>query len=155
MGHNETAAGNPLTIKGRALALDLGSVRIGVALSDPTQTIAQPHSVLQRGSRQEDFAAYGRIIAEQAVSLLVIGLPLALDGSDSPQTAWVRDYAAAVAEAVAVPVVLWDETFSTVKAQDSLRQRGKRGKRARQNLDAEAAAFILQGFLDARDLGVP
>lgn len=132
------------------MALDLGSVRVGVAVSDETRLIAQSYGVIKRKSREEDFARYGRIIAEQAITLLVIGLPTKADGSDSDTAVWIRDYAADLQRHIDVPIAFWDESYSTVKAEESLRQRGRRGKKARQRVDAVAAAFILQSYLDAQ-----
>lgn len=138
-----------LEVKGRAMALDLGSKRIGIALSDPTQTIAQAYRVIKRKSRQEDFARYRAIMHEQGVTLLVVGLPTRADGSDSDTAVWIRDYIAAFAQTVSVPITFWDESYTTVQAEESLQQRGKRGKKAKQQVDAVAAAFILQNYLDA------
>ena len=138
-----------LKLKGKVMALDLGSVRVGVAVSDETQLIAQSYGVIKRQSREEDFARYGRIIAEQKIALLVIGLPTKADGSDSDTAVWIRDYAADLQQHIDVPIEFWDESYSTVKAEESLRLRGKRGKKARQRVDALAAAFILQSYLDA------
>ncbi len=132
------------------MSLDLGSVRVGVAVSDETRLIAQSYGVIKRKSREEDFARYGRIIAEQAITLLIIGLPTKADGSDSDTAVWIRDYAADLQQHIDVPIVFWDESYSTVKAEESLRLRGKRGKKARQRVDEVAAAFILQSYLDAQ-----
>ncbi len=132
------------------MALDLGSARVGVAVSDETRLIAQSYGVIKRKSRAEDFARYGRIIAEEKITLLVIGLPTKADGSDSDTAVWIRDYAADLQRQIDVPITFWDESYSTVKAEKSLRQRGKRGKKARQRVDAVAAAFILQSYLDAQ-----
>ncbi|HFQ93849.1 MAG TPA: Holliday junction resolvase RuvX, partial [Anaerolineae bacterium] len=122
---------------------------VGVAVSDEMRLIARSYGVIKRKSREEDFARYGRIIAEEKITLLVIGLPTKADGSDSDTAVWIRDYAADLQEHIDVPIVFWDESYSTVKAEESLRLRGKRGKRARQRVDAVAAAFILQSYLDA------
>ena len=137
------------TPKGRILALDLGEKRIGVAVSDDTRTIAQALTMFKRTSRREDFAQIGRLLAEQRANLLLIGLPIMLDGTEGEKAAWVRDYAAALAEQIAVPIVFFDEAFTTKEAESSLRARGKKGRQIRQNVDAVAAAFILQGYLDA------
>ena len=134
---------------GRVMALDLGSVRIGVAISDPTRTIAQSYGVVKRKSRKEDFARYRQILAEQQVTLLVVGLPTTSEGGDSDTAVWIREYIAEFSQQCAVPIEFWDESYTTVQAEDSLRQRGKRGKKARQQVDAVAAAFILQSYLDA------
>ena len=138
------------TSSGKIMALDLGSVRVGVAVSDETRLIAQSYGVIKRKSREEDFARYGRIIEEQEITLLVIGLPTKADGSDSDTAVWIRDYAADLQQHIDIPIEFWDESYSTVKAEESLRQRGKRGKKARQRVDAVAAAFILQSYLDAQ-----
>ena len=135
---------------GRVMALDLGSVRIGVAISDPTRTIAQSYGVVKRKSREEDFARYQQILAEQQVTLLVVGLPTTSEGGDSDTAVWIRNYIAEFSQQCAVPIQFWDESYTTVKAEESLRQRGKRGKKARQQVDAVAAAFILQSYLDAQ-----
>ena len=135
---------------GRVMALDLGEKRIGVALSDPTRTIASPHSVLTRKSRLEDAARYAHLIAENGVMLLVIGLPITLGGREGERAAWVRDYAADLAERLPVPIAFWDESLSTVEAQAALRAQGRRGKKLRERVDAVAAAVILQSYLDAQ-----
>lgn len=134
---------------GRVMALDLGSKRIGVAISDPTRTIASSYGVVKRKSRAEDFARYRHIMVEQQVTLLVIGLPTTAEGEDSETAVWIRDYITEFSQQCAVPIRFWDESFTTVQAEESLRQRGKRGKKARQLVDAVAAAFILQNYLDA------
>ncbi|WP_420631835.1 Holliday junction resolvase RuvX [Candidatus Leptofilum sp.] len=134
---------------GRVMALDLGSKRIGVAISDPTRTIAKSYGVVKRKSREEDFARYQQILAEQQVTLLLVGLPTTSEGEDSDTAVWIRNYIAEFSQQCAVPVEFWDESFTTVQAEESLRLRGKRGKKARQQVDAVAAAFILQSYLDA------
>ncbi|WP_420642855.1 Holliday junction resolvase RuvX [Candidatus Leptofilum sp.] len=137
------------TYPGRVMALDLGSKRIGVAISDPTRTIAKSYGVVKRKSREEDFARYRQIMAEQQVTLLLVGLPTTSEGEDSDTAVWIRNYIAEFSEQCEVPIQYWDESFTTVHAEESLRQRGTRGKKARQQVDAVAAAFILQSYLDA------
>lgn len=132
------------------MALDLGEKRIGVALSDATRTIASPHSVVKRASRAADFAHYSRLIAEHGVTLLVIGLPITLGGQEGQRAAWVRDYAAGLAQHVAAPITFWDESLTTVEATAALHAQGRRGKKAKERVDAVAAALILQSFLDAQ-----
>ena len=139
---------NDFAIKGRVLALDLGEKRIGVAVSDATRTIATALSVIQRTSRAADFAAIGRFLAEQRANLLVVGLPIMLDGTEGEKAAWVRDYAADLGQHVHAPIVFTDEAFTTVQAESSLRARGQKGRKIRQNVDAVAATLILQAYLD-------
>ena len=141
-----------LPYPGRVMALDLGSKRIGVAISDPTRTIAQSYGVVKRKSREADFARYLQIMTEQQVTLLLVGLPTTAEGEDSETAVWIRDYIAEFSQQCAVPIQFWDESFTTVQAEESLRQRGTRGKKARQQVDAVAAAFILQTFLDAEQM---
>ena len=135
--------------KGRVMALDVGSKRIGVAICDPTRTIAQSYEVLKRTSRKADYARYLEIIAQEEITLLVVGLPTRIDGSDSDTAVWIRDYIAEFSKQIDIPIEFWDESYTTVMAEESLRQRGKRGKKARQRVDAVAAAIILQSYLDA------
>ena len=141
--------------KGRVIALDLGEKRIGVAISDPLRLIAKSHSVVKRKSRREDFARYVTIIAEQEATLLVVGLPVPLSGVEGEKAAWVRDYAADLQTHISIPITFWNEALTTKQAEASLRARGKwgtrgkRGKKVREQIDAVAAAFILQSFLDA------
>lgn len=130
----------------RILALDLGDRRIGVALSDSTGTLARPLEIFRRTSRAADFAHIAALVTKHAVSTVVIGLPLNMDGSEGPRSAWVRDYSAALTEALEVPVVLWDERLSTVEATDILHQQGRRADKA--VVDAFAAAVILQSYLE-------
>jgi len=134
----------------RILALDVGDKRIGVAISDPSQIIARSLKVIQRGSRQGDFAAVARLIEEYEVERVVVGHPRSLDGTIGEQAEKVEHYAAGLAEVLTVPVLLWDERFSTVSAERLMREAGSRGKKRRERVDAVAAAVILQDYLDSR-----
>lgn len=131
----------------RVLALDLGERRIGVAVSDPTGTVARPVGVVERKSRAEDFATIARLVAEYGAERVVIGRPLTLRGEVGPQARWVEAYAQALAEALPVPVELWDERYTTATAEEIWRTARPRKKRG--GVDAVAAAVILQGYLEA------
>jgi putative Holliday junction resolvase len=139
----------------RVLGLDPGERRIGIAISDPTGTLAHPLQALVRGSREEDFAAIAALVAEHDVELVVVGWPLSLDGTEGPQARRVARYTDALAACLPVPVVSWDERFTTAAADEILRQiRGRKGRRrarARGQVDAIAAAVILQSYLDSVD----
>ncbi len=135
--------------QGKVLAIDLGEKRIGLAISDETRTIAGSYGVILRKSRREDFNRYAAIVDEQAITLVVMGLPITLDGAEGQRATWVRNYATELAQNITVSVEFWDERFSTKQAEASLRARGKRGKRVSERVDAVAAAFILQDYLDA------
>lgn len=134
---------------GRVMALDLGEKRIGIAVSDPTRTIAAPHSMLTRRSRADDFAHFARLIAEQNVTQLVLGLPITLGGEEGQRAVWVRGYATELAAHIAVPIAFQDESLTTVEATAALHAQGRRGKKVRQRVDAVAAALILQAWLDS------
>ncbi|MBN1178318.1 MAG: Holliday junction resolvase RuvX [Anaerolineae bacterium] len=133
----------------RVLALDIGERRIGVAVSDPLGLFARPLCTVERASKADDFAAIGALVAEHAVERVVVGLPLTLRGEMGPQACQIDRYAEALAAALPVPVTLWDERYSTSEAADIIQQ-SHRKHRERGEIDAVAAAVILQGFLDSR-----
>ncbi len=128
----------------RVIALDVGERRIGVAVSDPTGTLATPHSVIRRRSKAEDFAAVARLAAELEAKRVVVGLPLSLDGSVGPQARRVTRYAQALARTLTVPVELYDERYSTLTADELLAEGGRKRQTP---IDAAAAAVILQEYL--------
>jgi putative Holliday junction resolvase len=132
---------------GRVIALDVGERRIGVAVSDPTGTLATPHSVIHRRSKAEDFAAVARLVIELEVERVVVGLPLSLNGEVGPQARRVSRYAQALARTLDVPVELHDERYSTITADALL---AESGRKRRVPIDAAAAAVILQDYLDSQ-----
>jgi putative Holliday junction resolvase len=136
----------------RVLSLDVGERRVGIAISDPTGTVARPLQTLVRGSREEDLVALAALVTEHGVELVVVGLPLSLDGTEGPQARRVARYTRALAAHLPVPVVSWDERFTTARANEILLQsRGKKKRRqarATGEIDAVAAAVILQDYLD-------
>ena len=133
----------------RVLALDMGDKRVGVAISDPSQVLARSLKVIQRGSPQGDFAAVSHLVEEHEVERVVVGYPRSLDGTVGEQAEKVERYAEGLAKALDVPVVLWDERFSTVSAERLMREAGLRGRKRRERVDAVAAAVILQDYLDS------
>lgn len=145
----------------RALGLDVGERRVGVAISDPTGTVVRPLQTLVRGSREEDVAAIAALVDEHDVELIVVGQPLSLDGTEGPQAQRIARYALMLDEHLSVPIASWDERFTTVVAEEILSQsRGKKKRRrarTKGQVDAVAAAVILQSYLDSRysDSGYP
>ena len=133
---------------GRIMAIDLGEKRIGVALSDPTHILARSLTVIPRKSRNEDFRRIQHLVDEHHVLRLVVGLPTLLGGGEGQKAAWVRDYAEQLARTLSLEIVYWDESFTTVDAEKSLRLRGISKEKRRDRVDAVAAAFILQSYLD-------
>lgn len=141
-------AGTDLPPVGRLLGLDVGDRRIGVAVCDATQLLARPLAVITRGSRAEDFERLRRVIDEQQAVALVVGHPLNADDSEGPQGRRVANYARRLAATLELPLLLWDEHGSTQEAARRLAH-ARRGRR-QTPLDAEAAAVILQDYLDQR-----
>ncbi|MBW4721001.1 Holliday junction resolvase RuvX [Saccharothrix obliqua] len=138
--------------RGRRLGVDVGSVRVGVALSDPGAFLATPLVTLARDERTaRDLADLAGLVVEHDVVEVVVGLPRTLAGRHGPAAEAASAYAAALAERVApVPVRLHDERLTTVTAGRVLAERGVRGKKQRAVVDQAAAVEILQSWLDAR-----
>jgi putative Holliday junction resolvase len=133
------------------LAVDLGSRRIGLAVTDGTGQMAFPHSVIGRsGDDQADLAAIAGVVEESGAATVVVGLPLSLDGSDGPAARQARDQAKALAELLdRTPVLLFDERLTTVSAEAALVAAGRRGRARRSVVDSAAATVLLQSWLDA------
>ncbi len=134
----------------RVLGLDVGDVRIGVALSDETATIAGGLPTLARIGPRKDVRAVAALVREHGVAEVVVGLPRRLDGSLGPQAEKVQAFVADLRQAVRVPVSEWDERFTSVAATRALIEGGVRRRDRKQSVDKVAAVLILQGFLDRR-----
>lgn len=133
---------------GVLLGLDLGTKTIGTALSDAGWRFASPGKTLPRGKFARDSALLGALVKERAAAGIVLGLPLNMDGSEGPRVQSARAYARNLAP-LGLPVLLWDERWSTASAErDLIAQDFSRAKRA-ERIDSHAAAVILQGALDA------
>jgi putative Holliday junction resolvase len=134
----------------RAVGLDLGARRIGVALCDSAGTLATPYEVVQRsGDRRRDHRRIAELVAEAEAEVVVVGLPLSLDGSVGPAAAGVQAEVAELREHLGVPVEVWDERLSTVEAARRLQSAGVPGRKRRHVIDQVAATVILQSWLDA------
>jgi putative holliday junction resolvase len=137
----------------RALGIDFGERRIGLALSDPTGTLASPLPTLKRRvGKRVPLAALIELMQEREVEVVVMGLPLTLDGEDSDWTRTVREVAQALSRRAGVPVHLLDERFTSVVAERRVRTSGlpRRKRESKERVDAEAAVLILQSWLDGR-----
>ncbi|GAA4730138.1 Holliday junction resolvase RuvX [Actinomycetospora chibensis] len=141
---------------GRRLGVDVGSVRVGVALSDPGGVLATPLVTLDHDeSAGADLARLVALVDEHEVVEVVVGLPRTLAGREGPAAQKAQDYAAALRGRLSaagrdVPVVLADERLTTVTAMRTLSDRGVKGRKQRKVIDQAAAVGILQGYLDAR-----
>jgi putative Holliday junction resolvase len=134
----------------RVLALDLGSVRIGVAVSDPTGTLASPYdTVVRSGDQERDHRRIAELVEEVGAERVVVGLPLSLDGSVGPAAQLVLDEVAPLEERLAPrPVEVFDERFTTVTAHQLLADGGTRSRGRRKVVDQAAAAVLLQAWLE-------
>jgi len=139
-------------MEGRILAVDIGEKRIGLALSDLTGTIAAPLSVIQHINRLIDAAQIAQQSSEHQVRQIVVGIPITENNSDTPQIRHVMKFISALKDQTSIPVVTWDESFSTNNAQRVRQQMGVSKKDRSGHLDDLAAAIILQSYLDSKNL---
>ena len=140
------------------LGIDAGERRVGVAMSDPFRALASPLVVLDRGGGLAPVLdALASLAQREGVVEMVVGLPLNADGSRGPQARRAQDFARVASRVVGVPVSLWDERLSTQEAESIVRAQGRNLRRLRQRgqIDAIAAAVILQDFLDHSAAGHP
>lgn len=138
----------------RILGIDYGERRIGLAVSDPTATIAQPLPTLtRRRGKRPPVQAVANIAREFQVAEVVVGLPLTLEGEESEWTAEVRSFGDALAERAGIPVQYIDERFTSARAERAVRGSGLRRSQREEKgrVDAAAATLILQAFLDRRE----
>jgi len=133
----------------RILAVDPGEKRLGIALSDPTGTIAGPLTVLEHVARPVDAAAIAQLAAEHGAGLIVIGQAIDDDNQPTPQSRKAQRLAEAIRVQTGLPVELWDETGSTQAAQQARLSLGVSRRKRRGHLDDLAATVILQDYLDA------
>ena len=137
-----------LPMGGRLLGLDVGTKTIGTALCDTQWTIASAAALIRRTKFAQDLARLKALIGTQAAAGIVIGLPLNLDGSESPRTQSTRAFARNM-EALGLPILLWDERWSTQAVTRTLIDADASRVRRAELVDKMAAAYILQGAIDA------
>ncbi len=137
----------------RVLALDYGRRRIGVAISDPTRTIAQPlPTLVRRRGKRPPFTRILQLTEERDVDEIVVGLPLLASGDEGLMAEEVREFADGLARRSGLPVEFWDERLTSVQAERALARLDlpASSRREKQRVDAMAAVIILQAYLDAR-----
>ncbi len=146
-------AGETRQTRGKLLGIDHGAKVVGIAVCDATQMLARPLQLMTRSTRERDFATVnGLITAQQAVGI-VVGLPETPENFDGvSQADTVQRWAVRLAGQVNIPVYLWEETFSTMEAENLI---ADSGLKRRDRVDDVAAAIILQSFLDAHPPGTP
>ncbi len=132
------------------LALDVGDRRIGVAISDPTELLARPVATIVRRSNASDLAEIGRLALANQARLIVVGLPVASDDSLGEQGRRTKAFVRYLRKSQDIPVETWDERYSTLEAQQIMIAQGVRRERRRSQIDAAAAAVILDEWLTAQ-----
>jgi putative Holliday junction resolvase len=132
----------------RALGLDIGERRIGVAVSDPTGIVATPLVVLDARALARDATPLRRLVGDYEPSLLVVGLPLTLAGKEGPQAAIVKATVRRLIEPLGVPVAYHDERLSSTAANRAMADAGADGRARRGSVDMVAASLLLQSYLD-------
>ena len=133
----------------RLLGLDVGSKTIGLALSDPSLTIATPYATLRRRRFAEDADGLFAVVGRERVGGLIIGLPINMNGSEGPRCQSVRQFAANLLARHEIPIAFWDERLSTAAVTRTMIEADLSRQRRRSLVDKLAAAYILQGALDA------
>jgi len=136
----------------RALGIDHGDARIGVAISDDLGMLAHPLETIHIKEVADPVARIAELVASRDIGQIVLGLPRNMDGSYGPASAKVRAFAEILHAACGCPVKLWDERLTSVAAQRSLHEAGRKVKDSREVIDQVAAQLILQGWLDSQAL---
>ena len=132
----------------RILAIDHGSKRIGIALSDPLRIFAKPFATLPNTGFKKFLAQLKEIIAQQDVALIVLGMPWAIDGSKTPKTLEVEAFGLKLQKQLDTEVVFWDERYSSSEADEALKTIGLSWKAGKSTRDAMAATMILKSYLE-------
>lgn len=138
----------------RILALDHGTKRIGVAVSDELKMIAQPLEYVPAEPFADFLSRLKEIIHEKEVEMILVGMPRNMDGSYGPAALKVEAFVAAVKGAITIPIKTWDERLTSAQANRVLIQGGVRRDKRKQKVDKTAAAILLQSYLDSRGIGV-
>jgi len=133
----------------RALGVDLGTRRIGLAISDARGKVATPYATLERTNDEHDANAIAEVASAEEAKLIVLGHPLMLDGTRGDAAAVAEAFAAKLKES-GIRVALWDERLTTKQAEGSLKRRGMKGRERRAVVDKVAAQVLLQSYLDTK-----
>ena len=147
----QDSSGNPKRRPRKAVcALDLGAVRVGVAVTDELGMMAHPRGALAAKPRPALLAALKELVDEEKIGRIIVGFPLDMRGTEGEAARRARETAQAIADATSCDVELFDERLTTVQAQRALTDSGLKGKKARARIDEASAVAILQAWLDAR-----
>ncbi len=138
---------------GKIAGIDYGTVRVGIALTDPRRTLATPLETYRRGDRRQDAARFRRLVAEEDVRLFVVGLPVHLDGRESQKSREARRFGQWLGNATGVPVAFFDERFTSHQAEELLLAAELTKKRRKKRLDMLAAQIMLSAYLESEGKG--
>jgi putative holliday junction resolvase len=144
----------PIPSPGRVAGIDYGSVRIGIALSDPDRRIASPMENYTRRGEEQDARRFRRLAADEGVALFVVGLPLHLDDGESPKSQEARRFGRWLADATGVAVEFFDERFTSREAEEILLSADVTRKRRRRRRDMLAAQIMLRAYLEDKGSGM-
>ena len=136
---------------GRIMAIDYGSKRIGIAFSDPLRMFAKAHSVIANADLNILVPRLKQLAKQQDARLIVLGMPYAIDGSDTPKTLETKAFMKNLQELLDIPVISFDERYSSTEAEAELKKIGKSWQEARKMVDAMAAAMILKSYLESEN----
>lgn len=131
----------------KVLGIDFGMKRVGLAVTDPERIFAFPFKVMERTTRDAMFSELLEIIENEKIGVIVIGLPLSLDGEDTLTTRQVRNFAASMERRVDLPIHLVDERLSSIAAEEEMKETGLWDRKRKKNLDSQAAKIILETWL--------
>jgi putative holliday junction resolvase len=134
----------------RIMGLDIGDKRIGVALSDPEEILASPHTTITRESDETAIRSILDIAGKYNVQCIVVGVPYSLNGSIGKQAESIIAFIDMIKQNTEIPIAIQDERLSTVAAENLLKEAGRRREKLKERRDSAAAAFILQGYMDSR-----
>lgn len=134
---------------GRLLGVDYGTVRVGLAISDPDRLIASPLTTVQRRGEVADRAYFSKLVADERVAEIVIGLPVHLNGREGVKAIEARAYGKWLGEVTGLPIVFADERFTTVQAEDALWNAKMTHRQRKERRDRVAAQIMLQAYLEA------
>jgi putative Holliday junction resolvase len=139
----------PPSTPGRVAGVDFGTVRIGIAISNPERSIASPLENYTRGTPEQEVRRFRRLVADEGVVLFVVGLPIHLDGGESPKSREAREFGRWLTETTGVPVEFFDERFTSVEAEQALLAADLTRKRRKRRMDMLAAQIMLSAYLEA------
>jgi putative holliday junction resolvase len=138
-----------MSARTRLLGVDYGSVRIGLAISDPERRLASPLAIYQRQTRERDADYFRALVAAEEIGAFVVGLPIHLSGREGQKATEARAFGAWLAVTTGKPVLFWDERFSTVEAESALWQAGLTHRKRKARRDRVAAQIFLQAYLES------